>query len=148
MNLEDLLAWLQDPVGVCKGLILSIASLRRVVEALNGEQGRWRLEDPVVVHKVHHLNVHGLPMIQIFHSRTGADQVTDELAFMLPVLGDPADTARALVCLAPELIHFSMEGLYVENGRVLCDEITDFERVWHPLRRAVLEQGKRDGTIC
>lgn len=147
MGLENLLRLLNDLVGVCEGLILSVSTLRRVVKRLHGEHGRWWLEDPLVVHTVNHLNLYNLPMIQIFHSLSGPDQATDELGLMLPVLGDPADTDCALVCLAPELIYFAMEGLYLENGRVLADAITDFERVWNPLKRAVLELGNQDGTI-
>jgi hypothetical protein len=147
MGLENLLRLLNDPVGVCEGLILSNATLRRAVKMLNAEQGRWWLEDPMVAYRVNHLNIHDLRMVQIFHSRSGPDQATDELGLMLPVIGDPADTDCALVCLAPELIHFALEGLYLENGRVLGDPLTDFERVWNSLRCAVIEVGRQDGTI-
>lgn len=147
MNSECLLQWLKDPVGICEGLLLSIASLRRVIEKLNGEQGRWWLEDPLIVHKIDRLNVPDLPMIQIFHSLSGLDQVTDELSLMVPVIGDPSETDCALIFLAPELIHFTMEGLYLEDDRVLGDAVTDFERIWNPLRRTALELGKQDGTI-
>lgn len=86
-------------------------------------------------------------MIQIFHSLSGPNQVTDELGLMLPVIGNPVETSCALVILARELIHFAMEGLYAERGRVRGDTITDFERVWIPLKRAVLANGHRGGTI-
>jgi len=146
MGLENLLRLLNDPVGVCEALILSVSTLRRVVKRLHGEHGRWWLEDPLVVHTINHLNIHNLQMIQIFHSLSGPDQATDELGLMLPVIGNPADTDCALVCLAPELMYFAMEGLYVEKGRVLGDAITDFERVWNPLRCAVIEVGRQEGT--
>ncbi len=139
--------WLNDPVSVCEGLILSISALRRVIHRLNGKHGRWWIEDPLVVHKIDHLNIPDLAMIQVFHARTAPDQVTDELGLMLPVIGAPTKTDCALVCLAPELIRFAMEGLYVEAGHVQGDVISDFERIWKPLKCAVIEVGIQEGTI-
>lgn len=147
MDRRNPLNFMSGPFGICGGLILSISSLRRVVTRLHGADGHWWIEDPLVVRKVNFLNLLNLPMIQIFHARSGHDQATDELGLMLPVIGEPSDSDYALVCLAPELIQFSMEGLYLEGGQVLCDVITDFERVWYPLKRAVIEVGREDGTI-
>src|ERR1700733_14294489 len=131
--LERLLRIVNEPLGVCEGLIMSISTLRRVIEKLNDEHGRWWLEEPLVVH----LSADHLPTIQVFHSRSGPDQVTDELGWMVPVIGDPTINDHSLVALAPELIQSSMEGLYLENGRVLSDFITDFERFWKPLEQAL-----------
>lgn len=118
-------------------LVLSVAEFRLVLGALNRSHGRWWFEDPIVP-RPERLTADGT-MIDVFHSRTGPDQVTDELSFLVPVFGDWSDEHNALVCLHPDLIVAEMEGLYLERGRVLGDCIEDWFRFWRPLKRAVVE---------
>lgn len=117
---------------------LSLAGLRRIINHLNGTHGRWWLEDPVVPHRRDRpFGVTG--MIEVFHSKGGPDQVTDELSFLVPVVWhqDFVDEDGTLVCLAPEVIQPGVEGLYLENGHVLMDCIADWQRFWGPLKGAV-----------
>jgi hypothetical protein len=120
--------------GIRHGLVLSLANLRLVLEQLTRERGRWWIEDPLALH--HNGDT---PMVQVFHSLSGPDQVTDELSFLIPVLvaGDIRDEEHVKVCLHPELIQPQIEGLYLEKGRVLTDFIEDFARFWEPLKIAV-----------
>lgn len=141
--LDKLLRLLNEPLGVFEGLILPVSTLRRVMEKLNGEHGRWWLEEPLVIRA----GDDNLPMIQVLHSLSGPEQVTDELGYMLPVIGNPRENDLALVVLAPELIQASMEGLYLERDQILSDFITDIERFWKPLERMCRELGALEGTI-
>jgi hypothetical protein len=118
--------------GIRHGVILSLADLRRVLEQLSLERGRWWLEDPPV-------RLDGsIQTVQVFHSLAGPDQVTDELSFLVPVIpsGDSSDDSRVAVCLHPELLRSQIEGLYLEKGRVLMDFIEDWVRFWEPLKQA------------
>ena len=141
--LDQLLQILDEPLGVCEGLVLSVMTLRRVLGKLTGERGGWWLEEPLVTH----LGDDNLPMIQVFHCLSGPDQVTDELSFLVPVIGDPNRSDRSLVCFVPELLQPFMEGLYLEDGRVVGDFVTDFERFWSPLKNALLQFGTQEGAI-
>jgi len=84
-------------------------------------------------------------MVQVFHSLSGPDQVTDELSFLIPVIpaGEPMDETRTSVHLDPELIRPQIEGLYLEKGRVLLDFIEDWERFWEPLKSAAGSYSQR-----
>jgi len=116
------------------GLVLSLADLRRVLDDLRREQGRWWLDDPLVLH------IDGdIGRVEVFQSLAGPDQVTDEISFLVPItpLDSLADEEHTMVCLHPELIKPQTEGLYLENDRVLMDFITDWERFWNPLKRAI-----------
>jgi hypothetical protein len=122
--------------------ILSLATLRVILNTLNREHGRWWLEEPLVVRTVNRL-----PMIQVSHSLAGPDQVTDELSFLVPISSNAIDNEDGtLVFLDPELIEAEIEGLYYERGRVLSDFIADWERFWEPLANAVWEVLARETT--
>jgi hypothetical protein len=116
------------------GFTLSLADLRRVLDDLRREQGRWWLDDLLILH----LNG-DVGRIEVFHSLAGPDQVTDEISFLVPVTptDNLADEEHTMACLHPELIEPQTEGLYLEGDRVLMDFITDWDRFWNPLRRAI-----------
>jgi hypothetical protein len=118
-------------------LVLSLAEFRLVIEVLNRSQGRWWFEYPIVP-RPERLTPEGT-MVEVFHSRGGANQVTDELSFLVPVFGDWSDENQALVCLYPDLIVAEMEGLYFERGRVLGDCLEDWFRFWTPLKQAAYD---------
>src|SRR5580698_4419207 len=68
---------------ICHGFVLFLADLRRVLADLSRDSGRWWLEnprprDPPVAPST-------AWTIQVFASKAGPDQVTDEVSFRVPV---------------------------------------------------------------
>jgi hypothetical protein len=66
--------------------------------------------------------------LTIYHSRPVPGQMTDELSFRVPVLSVNVVQGReesALVCLHPETVRPLIEGLYLENNRVVGDCLED-----------------------
>jgi hypothetical protein len=125
---------------------LSLASLRRVLNDLDGNHGRWWLEDPVVMHRRDlPRNITG--MVEVFHAKGGLNQVTDELSFLIPVVSPShqEDECDTFVWLEPEFIEPGIERLYLENGRVFTDFIQDCNRFWVPLRKAVCQTTLQTG---
>lgn len=124
------------------GIVLPLSDLRSVLASLSRNQGRWWLEDPLILHQEVSRGA-VVELVQVFHSLSGPDQVTDELSFLVPVVGTRhlPDERRMLVCLHPELIRPQVEGLYVEKDRVLADLIADWTRFWEPLKLAAAPSG-------
>jgi hypothetical protein len=78
--------------------------------------------------------------LTLFHSNPSPDQMTDEISFQAPVLLASVAQWReesALVCLHPEVIRTHLEGLYLENDRVVVDFMEDWNMFWRPLNQAL-----------
>jgi hypothetical protein len=99
---------------------------------------RWWIDDPVTLMRDPDKPTFWLT---VFHACPTIGQMTDEISFQVPVL--LASVVRwneesALVCLHPETIRPLMEGLYLENGRVLGDFLEDWCLFWNPLKSALV----------
>ncbi|MBX6361925.1 MAG: hypothetical protein IRZ03_17840 [Acidobacterium ailaaui] len=107
------------------GFVLSLADLRPMLQDLERDGKRWWIEESPTGEA-----------ITICH---------DEISFLVPVvsIGDSMkDESRLMVCLHPELIRPQIEGLYLENGRVLGDFIEDWTRFWEPLKQRLDDSSK------
>ena len=105
--------------SLSRGYILSIADLRRVLADISHGSRRWWIDENVTL-----LRDAEKPRswLTLFHSCPTPDQMTDEISFQVPVLlacVAPRNEESALVCLNPEMIRPHMQGLYLENDRVV-----------------------------
>ena len=121
-----------------RGYILSIADLRRVLADISHGSRRWWIEENVTL-----LRDPDKPMfwLTLFHSNPTPSQMTDEISFQVPVLLSSVLRWKeefALVCLHAETIRPLMEGLYLENNRVVGDFMEDWTMFWGPLKQALL----------
>jgi hypothetical protein len=120
-----------------RGYILTIADLRRVLADISHGSRRWWIDDNVTL-----LRDPEKPRswLTLFHACPAPGQMTDEISFQVPVLlasRTPRNRESALVCLHPEMIRPHMEGLYLENDRVLGDCLEDWHMFWSPLNAAL-----------
>jgi hypothetical protein len=118
--------------------ILSIADLRQVMAGISHGSRRWWIEDDVTL-----LRDPDKPMfwLTLFHSNPTPGQMTDEISFQVPVLLSTLlrwKEESALVCMHPETIRPLIEGLYLENNRVVGDFMEDWTMFWEPLKQALL----------
>jgi hypothetical protein len=124
--------------SLSRGYILSIADLRRVLADISHGSRRWWIEDNVTLL---HCPDETTFLLTIFHSNPAPDQMTDEVSFQVPVLLSSVVRWKeefALVCLHPARIWPLMEGLYLENNRVVGDFMEDWTMFWGPLKQALL----------
>jgi hypothetical protein len=66
--------------------------------------------------------------------------MTDEICYRVPVLpisGLLTEEGSDLVCLHPDLIESHLEGLYLENDRVVGDCLEDWHMFWPPIMEAI-----------
>jgi hypothetical protein len=120
-----------------RGYILSIADLRNLLTEISYGSRRWWTDNDVTL-----LRDPEEPTfcLTLFHSCPTEGQITDEISFQVPVLLAslaPRNIESALVCLHPEMIRPLVEGLYLENGRVLGDCLQDWYLFWDPLKVAL-----------
>ncbi len=121
------------------GYILSITDLRRVLTDISLGARRWWVAEPITLLRDPDKPVFWLTL---FHACPLPDQMTDEISFRVPVL--PFSMVRgkeesALVCLHPEMVRPLMEGLYLENDRIVGDFLEDWNLFWTPLKKAMGE---------
>ncbi len=119
------------------GYILSIADLRRVLTDVSHGSRRWWIENNVTLLRDPDETTFWLTL---FHSNPAPGQMTDEISFQVPVLLSSVvrwKEESALVCLHPETIRPLMEGLYLENDRVVGDFLEDWHMFWDPLKAAL-----------
>ncbi len=127
-----------------RGYILTIVDLRRVLADVSYGSRRWWIDDPITLVRDAEKSTFWLT---IFHSRPSEGQMTDEISFQVPVLLaclTPRNMDSGLVSLHPEMIRPLMEGLYLENGRVLGDCLEDWHLFWEPLKQALLTSCDRE----
>jgi hypothetical protein len=120
------------------GYVLSIADLRRVMAGISHGSRRWWIDNDVTF-----LRDPEKPMfwLSLFHANPAPYQMTDEISFQVPVLPFSVVQGKeesALVCLHPEMIRPHMEGLYLENNRILGDCLEDWHMFWDPIKQALL----------
>ena len=119
------------------GYILSIEDLRTVLAGIGEGSKRWWIEEPVkFVRDPEKPHV----WVTIYHSAPTPYQMTDQLSFQVPVLPFSAVVGReesALVCLDPEAIRPLMEGLYLDNDRIVGDFLEDWHLFWEPIKKAI-----------
>jgi hypothetical protein len=96
-----LLSMLSDSFRTPDDLVISLAELGRVLAYLSHDQGHGWLENPLVFHCSGSMET-----VEVFHSRSGEDQVTDELSFLVPVnpTGNMVAEERTIVLLDSGLI--------------------------------------------
>ena len=117
------------------GFVINIATLRTVLNTLNvGGRRFWIASDPADAIES------GFIMIGV-----GSRHCTDRLntiSFRIPVLNPEmpfAGTDRVVVVVHHSVITAEVPGFYVEKGRVLRDDLADFESFYFPLKRALLD---------
>jgi hypothetical protein len=119
------------------GYILSIADLRRVFSFISHGSRRWWIENNVTLHRDPGKQTFWLTL---HHANPVPGQMTDEISFQVPVLQASIVSSweeTALVCLDPEIIRPHVEGLYLENDRVVGDCLEDWNLFWPPIKQAL-----------
>jgi hypothetical protein len=123
--------------SLSRGYIISIADLRRVLAGISQGSRRWWIENNITLLCDPDETAF---LLTVFHSNPAPDQMTDEITFQVPVLLSGVIRWKeeyALACLHPDTIRPLMEGLYLENGRVVGDIMEDWHMFWDPLKAAL-----------
>ena len=126
------------PQSVSRGYIISISELREVLTKISHGSKRWWIQNNVTLMRDSDKETYWLTL---FHSNPRPDQMTDKISFQAPVLLDNVAQWKeesALVCLHPEVIRPHVEGLYLENDRVVGDFIEDWNMFWRSLNQALV----------
>ncbi len=113
------------------GHVLSIADLRQILAGISHGSRRWFENNVTLLRDPDETTF----WLTLFHSNPALDQMTDEISFQAPVLLSSVvrwKEESALVCLHPEMIRPHMEGLYLENNRVVGDFLEDWHMFWDP----------------
>jgi hypothetical protein len=116
------------------GFVVSLATLREVLRSMSVNGRKWWIaSDPADALESHTVTVaHGDPACR--------DRL-NTLYFRVPVLneGKPmAGTERLILLLDCSVVSAEQAGLYIEDGRVLNDEIADLESFFDPIQRALI----------
>jgi len=131
------------------GYILSIADLRRVFSLISHGSQRWWIENNVTLRRDPGKQTFWLTL---YHANPRPGQMTDEISFQSPVLPVSMVSSweeTALVCLDPEIIRPQVEGLYLENDRVVGDFLEDWNLFWQPIKQALSHLwGQYLATLC
>lgn len=121
--------------SLSRGYILTIADLRRVLADVSYGSRRWWTDDTVTLARDAEKSTFWL---KVFHSCPAPDQMTDEITFEVPVLLaclTPRSIDSGLACLHSGSIRPLVEGLYLENNRVVGDFLEDWRLFWEPIKQ-------------
>jgi hypothetical protein len=116
------------------GFVVNLETLREVLNGLSVNGRRWWIaSDPSDALESHTVTVgHG--------DRACVDRL-NTLYFRVPVINEDwpmAGTNKLILLLDCSVISAEQAGLYIEDGRVLKDEIADLEAFFDPIQRALL----------
>lgn len=116
------------------GFVVNLETLREVLKGLSVNGRRWWIaSDPSDALETHTVTIgHGDPRCR--------DRL-NTLYFRVPVLNEDkpmAGTDKLILLLDCSVVSAEQAGLYIEEGRVLKDEIADLESFFDPIQRALI----------
>jgi hypothetical protein len=116
------------------GFVVSLETLRQVLKGLSvGGRTWWIASDPSDALESH--------TVTIGHGDPGCVDRLNTLYFRVPVLNEERPMAgmdKLILLLDCSVASAEQSGLYIEDGRVLKDEIADLESFFVPIRRALI----------
>jgi len=124
------------------GLVVNIRTLREALKALSvGEKRWWIASSPQDAVTTGSLIVgHGSPQCE--------DRLNN-MYFRFPVLGEVTPSTRPdklLLLIDPSTCTPEEPGLYMGTGRVVQDFLEDFISFYPPIKDALIDRLKADGT--
>jgi hypothetical protein len=129
-----------DYDGVEIGFVVNLGTLREVLKGLSAGGKRWWTAcDPRDVMDTH--------MLTIGHGDPGCGDRLNTLYFNVPVLTKQkplAGTDELILLLDSSVLSAVDPGLYIEDGRVLQDGLTDMECFFQPIRKALIAKLQED----
>ena len=118
------------------GFAINLATLRDVLKKLS-ENGRrwWIASDPA--------DALESGFITIGHGDTACEDRLNTLYYRAPILNVDkpfVGTEQLVLLIESTVIVPEQHGLYVEKGRVLADDMADFEYFYAPIRWALVDK--------
>jgi hypothetical protein len=116
------------------GFVVSLETLREVLKSMSINGRKWWIaSDPSDAMETH--------TVTVGHGDPGCRDRLNTLYFRVPVLNEDeprAGTEKLILLLDFSVISAEQAGLYIEEGRVLKDEIADLESFFDPIQRALI----------
>jgi hypothetical protein len=116
------------------GVVVSLETLREVLKSMSVNGRKWWIaSDPADALESH--------TVTVGHGDRGCRDRLNTLYFRVPVLNEDepiAGTEKLILLLDCSVISAEEAGLYIEEGRVLKDEIADLESFFDPIQRALI----------
>jgi|GEM_PF-4086628 hypothetical protein len=116
------------------GLVVNLATLRSVLATLSVDGRKWWIaSDPTDTLRCRFLT--------IGHGDRGCVDRLNTLYYRVPALNEAMPSAgpdNLIVLLDSSILVPEQPGLYIEDGRVLEDVVTDMESFFYPIKQALV----------
>jgi hypothetical protein len=116
------------------GFVVNLETLRDVLKAMSVNGRRWWIasdpNDAIATHTV-----------TIGHGDPGCHDRLNTLYYRVPVLNEEmpmAGTDKLTLMLDSSVVSAEQPGIYIEDGRVGEDSVTDLQSFYDPIQRALL----------
>lgn len=123
------------------GFLVSYGTMKSVLGTLNTQGRRWWIasdpEDSI-----------STSIVTIGHGHPHCTDRLNTVYFDVPVLAaESASRPEELIlCFSGSLISVQDPGFYLQDGRIVQDEVEDFEEFFYPIKEALLARLHDEGS--